>query len=427
MIKHGTDRRSFSWGLGVALMLISACGDHATPAGANTASHPAATPDLSSSGSLVDKGAGTTGGTTRTIPSNSERQRCASPETAAYGAFDLATGTLRWSTCSERAIYRTVAGATAEILITLESKDAGGFDTVARSTADGAELWRRSTVAGLGVPPGPIGASGVVPVETDAEGEPIVVGVNQSSGDVAWRLEPGLNVVALSDRIVVVAAGVGVPTGSAPPPPAGLRGIDRRTGAEVWRNDVWFLDESGVGVQRGGAAITGSFVAVPTGATVTGVNVSTGHVAWTAAQLDHPTGANGVFVGTDASTHKLRAIAADTGKELWSTTGAAVSYGDLLAVGDGVVVVQMLDSDRSAALDLHSGKTRWEVPTMFGDPQATFGTTAVVLSPSGLTAVSTKTGTTTWLSTNPLGFSVGSVTANQTTLFVSVNSRPSQD
>lgn len=213
-------------------------------------------------------------------------------------------------------------------------------------------------------------------------------------------------------------------------PPGGLRGIDRATGEERWvKDDVVFDDRSGVGVQRGAAAAAGTTIAVPTGSTLTAVDMTTGAVLWTAPQLDHPVAGGGVLVGSERSLSglvTLGAVDATTGLPLWSAVGRP-SDGDLLAVGDGVIVVSVGEmSEELVAYDLVTGDERWRVPhSSWEQPQLVAGTSTVMLWEDMLEVRSTSDGSRTWAATQPLRSPLMSSTgSNGFSKFVAVNSLP---
>ena len=380
----------------------------------------------------IEESSDTSAPGTAPLPAPPAGEPCPEGAYPAFGAFALDSGELQWTTCSEDEMYRTMIGATAEVVLGMEGSSTGTF-MVALDASDGIELWRRSAFAGGPgvVAPGPVGGQGITVVQTDTELPPFTVALDIASGEERRRLEPGVGMVGQTDEVVVVSAAFG--QFSAPPgTEGGLRGIDRATGAELWTNDVVFSDESGVGVARGAAAMVGDTIAVPTGTTLTGVDVTTGEVIWTSPQLDHPVGADGVFVGSEHSTTGggtgvLRAIDAATGETLWSADGQ-LSYGDLLAVGDGVVA-PISPASGIIAYELTTGTVRWTVvPDVFAQPQLIDGTSVIELWEGSLVARSTTDGSTTWALTEPMRTPLmNSVTNNGTNVFVGANSLPWSD
>jgi outer membrane protein assembly factor BamB len=166
-------------------------------------------------------------------------------------------------------------------------------------------------------------------------------------------------------------------------------------------------------------------IAVPTSDTLTAVDMATGAILWTAAQTDHPEAADGVFVGATAAagpSRSIRALDAATGDVLWEAPGQS-SYGDLLAVGDGIVAV--LDGTEIVAYELRTGDERWRRPAEGpAQPQLIAGTTLISLWEATLVAMSTSDGSTLWTATEPLGSPLmNNVSALESALYIAVNSR----
>ena len=150
---------------------------------------------------------------------------------------------------------------------------------------------------------------------------------------------------------------------------------------------------------------------------------------WTAPQLNHPVASDEVIVGTEpkeSGNGILRAVDATTGQMLWSAPGNE-SYGDLLAIGDGVVVAILGEAQLEfVAYDLVTGAQRWRVPRATSDePQLVSGNSLVTLWDSELGAYSTTDGSRIWGLTQPLRSPLmSSVGTNETSVFVAVNSLP---
>ncbi len=424
-----------------AVGLVGCANDGARGGAADTS--PSQPPDTTTSEPVDGAGAEAAGravpsssvGSTETAtvasnaPATDGADVCPADQYPTYGSFDLVSGDLHWSTCSPEEAYRFMIGASDDVILAIESGGAASAQTVALDAASGAELWRHSTVRGLGTPPGPVVGQGITVVETDAEGTPFVMGVDATTGSERWRLDPGVSVVGLSDAVVVLAPSptLGLPDPTAPP--RGLRGVDRSTGEEVWTNNVTFRDDSGVGVARGAGSEADGLIVVPTGSTVTAVDASTGDVRWTAPQLDHPALSDGVVLGMEGSSgpnSQILSVDATSGETLWSAPGRE-SYGGLLAVGDGVgVVIESMTAAQLIAYDLSSGAERWRVDrTAPGEPQLTVDQSVVVLWEAHLGALSSVDGSTIWSLTMPLNSPLmNSVAANSRSVFVAVNSLP---
>jgi len=403
---RATTTSTIRWMTAVAMTVIAtSCGDNQS----GSPTLPAETVIATSSSTPIEPGRSTTSDSS-----------CPVGEFPAVGALDLATGVIGWSTCSPEEAYRTILGATAEVVLVGQSSGPESSFTIALATADGTELWRRSTPR-ISVPRGPVAGQDTVVLITDDEGPLALVGVDLVTGDERWRVDGAVAVLGQSADIVVVSDWR---DGSLPL----VRGIERATGAEAWTSDVVFSDESGVGVARGAAAVWENTIAVPTGSTLTGLDMNTGEELWTASQIDHPDASDGVIVGAEPSASSmstLAAVDAATGATLWSAPGRS-SYGDLLAVGDGLIVGLDPSGPDVIAYELRSGGERWRTTrSTAGDPQLIDGTSLVMLWEGSLAVVSTTDGSTIWSTLEPLGSPLmNSVGTNGVMVFVAVNSIP---
>ena len=390
-----------------SMLPFAACGGATTSESAPGSTRPTAPGSVSSSVTLA--------ATTSPDP----EVTCADGEYPAVGAVDLANGEVSWVVCSSAEVWRSLVGATDKVVVVSEAGDYPEAQTVGFSAADGTELWRRPTTAGMGdIPRGPVAGAGVV-VRVDETGTGLV-GLDVLTGDEVWSKDVAAQPLGQGETVTVVAD-----TEPVDGQPSGIRGLDRATGAEVWSSDIWFGDSSGTGVARGPAAVWDDKIAVPTSDTLTAVDMATGATLWTAPQTDHPEAVDGVVVGsTPASgpTRSIRALDAANGDVLWEAPGQS-SYGDLLAVGDGIVAVS--DGSEIVAYELRTGAERWrraaEGPAQ---PQLIAGTTLISLWEATLSAISTSDGSTLWTATQPLGSPLmNNVSALETTLYIAVNSR----
>jgi outer membrane protein assembly factor BamB len=345
----------------------------------------------------------------------------------AAGALSITDGAVEWLVCSPDEAYRTVIGASDDVVLIQESGSTG-LRTIAFDAADGSERWRRST-ANTRIPPGPFDGQGIVVLATDDRGAFALVGVDAVTGQETWRVESSEAPLAHSATVAVVWD-VAVP-GTA----SRFRGIDRVTGDELWVSDTPLSDESGVMVARSPAAVLGEVVAVPTGATVTAIDMRTGATLWQAPQLDHPAAADGLIVGTRGNngppprSFAVPALDAASGQELWTARGRP-SYGDLLAVGNGVVVVLSPDDTGLIAYELASGDERWRAAQTqtYVQPRLISGTSLVGLWEGEVSVVSTTDGATIWSATQPFGSPLmNSVSSNGASVFVAINSLPWTD
>ena len=380
--------------------------------------------------------------------------------------------------------WREVRGATEDIVyidstMPDPSASVSGFgqlnSVVAVDPRSGEELWRVPVARQqLGWPLGPFAGSGVVVVAVDDDNGAAIVGLDAKSGDTIWRVaeadlsdaaapagapDPVVAPLANTDEVAVLAV------------PSGLVGLDRVSGTQLWSSEVFLLDESGVGVARGPAAVDGSTVMIPaaseviTGVAVDGgvivsgpdlppgdtvtipmgpstliaVDASTGATLWTGPRLDHPAAADGYVVGyvhsgmgSSGPNSEVVVVDSTTGEQLWSQPGRE-SYGDLWAIGDGAVYVNGFGDDSLpdvVAYELDSGDERWRHSTesVLSDPQQVVDD-GVVLLWSDLAMLSTPDGTTRW--TIPASVSpdtpMSSVGHNSASIFVSFNGLQSTD
>jgi outer membrane protein assembly factor BamB len=436
--------------------------------------------------SLQDPGESITEPTVPVVPSSAESTDeppagplCDDGLLPALAALDPTTGAFEWTYCSTDVAWREVRGATDDIVYVdstmpdpaAEPSASGQLTAViAVDARSGHELWRVPVARQqLGWPLGPFAGSGVVVVAVDDDNGAAIVGLDATSGDTIWRVaqadlsaaaasvgtpDPVVAPLANTDGVAVVAV------------PSGLVGLDRVTGTQLWSSDVSLLDESGVGVARGPAAVDGSTVMIPaaseviTGVAVDGgvivsgpdlppgdtvtipmgpstliaVDASTGATFWTGPRLDHPTAADGYVVGyvhsgmgsPSGPNFEVVVVDAATGEQLWSQPGRE-SYGDLWAIGDGAVYVNDIGDDSLpdvVAYELDSGDERWRRSTdpVLSDPQQVVDG-GVVLLWTDLAVLSTTDGTTRW--TTPASVSpetpMSSVGHNSASIFVTFN------
>jgi outer membrane protein assembly factor BamB len=350
---------------------------------------------------------------------------CPSAEYPAVGALRLTDGAVTWLVCSPVEANRTVVGASDQIVLINESGPKGqNRHTIALDATDGLERWRRPT-GNPRIPPGPFDGQGIVVLAiVDGDGSALV-GVDPLSGDERWRVTSSGTPLAHSITVAVVWESDSVNGLSR------FRGLDRVTGNELWVSDTSLSDQSGVMVARSPAAVLGDIMVVPTGTTVTAIDMRTGTTLWTAPQLDHPVAVDGVVVGTRSANGRnleIAALDAVSGEEMWTVPGR-LSYGNLLAVGDGMVAVLDPDSAEVVAYELASGEERWHAArTPFAEPQFISGTSLVLLWEGELAVVSTTDGATVWSETQPFHSPLmNSVSTNGATVFVAINSLPWSD
>jgi outer membrane protein assembly factor BamB len=387
----------------------------------------------------------------------------------ALAAIDGSTGGFQWTYCSAEPAWREVRGATDEVVFvdaTMPDPSASASEfrqveaVIAVDARSGVELWRVPVARQqFGWPLGPFAGGGVVVVEVDDGDGAAIVGLGADTGETLWRVaEADLGVVAASssagslavapvantEEVVVLAV------------PTGLVGLERTSGELMWSSDVFLLDQSGVGVSRGPAAVDGSTVIIPAatdmipaldaaGQTVmvpvepsalVAVDASTGATLWQGSRLDHPVAGDGyvvgyVHAGAMAGGRDAEVIVVDamTGEQLWSKPGQE-SYGDLWAIGDGAVYVNAIGDGTPrdvVAYELKSGVERWRRTTdtpLPGEPQQV-ADDGVVLLLDNLAVLSSADGTTRWTIAASVApeTPMSSVGHNAASIFVSFNGR----
>ena len=361
---------------------------------------------------------------------------CPSAEYPAAGALNITDGTVEWLVCSPDEASRTVIGASDDVVL-IEENGSAGLRTIAFDAADGSERWSHRT-ADTPIPPGPFDGKGIVVLATDDRGALALVGVDAVTGQEKWRVESSEAPLAHSATVAVVW-NVADPGAGQQLRGIGLRGIDRVTGDELWVSDTPLSDESGVCCKNSPAAVLGDVLAVPTGATVTAIDMRTGATLWKAPQLDHPTAADGLFVGTRETSGTpgtngpppappaITAIDAASGQERWTAPGRP-SYGGAFAVGDGVIVVESGGPDL-IAYKLSSGDERWRATrTVHIEPQLINGKSLVMLWEGELSVLSATDGATIWSATQPFGSPLmNNLGSNGASVFVAINSVPWTD
>jgi outer membrane protein assembly factor BamB len=342
---------------------------------------------------------------------------CSVAQYPAVGGLGIADGAVAWFACSPDEAYRTVIGASDDVVL-VEEVGPTGRRTIAFAAADGTERWRRAT-APTPTPPGPFAGQGIVVLATDA-----LVGVDAATGAERWRVASSDVPLAHGATVAVVGDAVG-PGGS-----ARFRGIDRATGHELWVSATPLSDRSGIFVARSPAAVLGEILVVPAGATVTALDLRTGAMLWQAPQLDHLAAADGVVVGVRGANGPPLSITVATldaasGQQRWTAPGLP-SYGGLLAVGDGAIVVRHADRPGLVAYELASGDERWRAAQPpAGELQLISGTSLVLLWEGEIAVVSTADGATVWSTMQPFGSPLmNSVGSNGASVFVAINSLP---
>ncbi len=371
--------------------------------------------------------------------------------TPAVAGLVLATGDVAWSTCSTAEAWRYLLGATEDTVVVASILRDQTTTVAAFDALDGRVLWTRPTVRGVwGWPEGPVAGRGTVVLQVADGSATAVIGVDARTGEERWRLSEAERMLPTS---TLPSVAVGPPQSGPPATPvapiantattvvlasiSGVRGVDRATGATRWSLGLWVQDQAGTGVARSPVAVVGEVVLLPVLGSdrrgLVAIDAADGRELWRADALDHPTGSDGVAVGYPSrqspDSAGVIAVSLRDGTPLWSRPGLP-SYGDLWAIGDGVVVVRT-SSPEVVAYDVTTGATRWTRatgPDFAGEPQIVAGTLVVFLWESTIGALSTSTGATVWASRSPFGSPMmNSVAANGSMLYVSVNSAPWAD
>lgn len=341
----------------------------------------------------------------------------------AIGALSLDQGEGEWFVCSPFETHRTVYGVSANVVL-IQQAASDDQAIYALDPVDGSELWRRETRR-MPVASGPADALDIVVLPVREGDEPALVGVDSKTGTERWRIQS--NEVPIVNGAIATIIGSPVKFGE----PSPVRALDRETGEELWSSDVVIADDSGASVGRSSATALDTIAVLPTGETISAIDLRTGDLLWQAPHLAHVVAADGVVVGIEGSDSPgamVTALDIASGERLWTARGGA-SYGGLVALGDGVVVVLGASNQEHVAYELATGDERWRVgPVVRVEPQVISGTTVVALWEGEITAVSTVDGSTIWSVTVPFGTSfMNSVGANDDVIVVAMNSLPWSD
>ena len=419
--------------LATALLVVASCGSAGSGAPAPTTvapSTPAAITATATSGSPTadsptsdsptsgspTAASGTPASTTTTWAGG--EVACGQGGTVALASFALATGDVGWRSCSSALVWRRILGASADVVALVETGPADGAspspaDLVGVATVDGHEVWRVALAAPQGPwPTGDATAGGIGAVLVAGTDHAELAGLELTTGAARWRAEPRSDPVAHGPDVVIL----GSTTGS-------LQAIDRRTAVERW------VSPSAGGVDS--AVVEGDVVVAAGSGGTLAVDLATGVERWRGEALQHLVAGAGVVVGQPPQDGPrdmgIRALDIATGATRWSAPGKP-SYGGVWAA-DGasvVVLVPPFNIGGITSYALADGALRWHQPNPVGEPQLVVSDGGAVLVWEGALAVlDGGDGSTRWQRTDPLGTPMmSSVGANDTTLFVAVNSRP---
>ncbi|HEY7627966.1 MAG TPA: PQQ-binding-like beta-propeller repeat protein [Ilumatobacteraceae bacterium] len=365
--------------------------------------------------------------------------RCAADQEPALGAYDVASGSLLWMYCSADQTWRSLFDATADIAYvestTADSTNIGNpLELIAVDAHTGTELWRVAhTWSQLQWPLGSFTGAGIIVLPVKAESGDTLVGLDAGTGEVRWQIAAddnptGAVPVANTDHIVVVAGSFG----------AGVRGLDRTTGAQMWVTDLQVVDESGVMTFRGATAVDGDLVVVPTGATMVALDANTGDTRWEGPRLDHPVAAHGYVIGgvpgrgSPRPDSQSRVLNATTGDEVITLDGYQ-SYGELWAISPDVVFLSDIGDGSSpannVAYELPTGTERWRQPPTFGEPQQVVDGNVIVRWRTSVAMLSGTDGSTLWTLASPAESTggIGNVDVAGAIVFVTFDALPPGD
>ena len=232
-------------------------------------------------------------------------------------AYDPATGTERWHGDASVGIASNIELADGSLFVGTDT----GLDAIDAGT--GTVRWTYTPPEGGGVH-SPAIADGLVYASTDQAG---YIAVDEATGKLAWKHDTGTDNVGTA----VVADGVTF-VGAADDPPGHLTALDARTGAVLWSDDEQLHSPA----VADGVAIGGGPIGL-----VVAHDVQTGKELWRTPIADktRPVAiADGVAYVAADTQHKVYALDAATGKELWWFDVDA-GLDCCIAVADGAVFV----------------------------------------------------------------------------------------
>lgn len=361
-------------------------------------------------------------------------------------AIDATSGAELWQVPVARPQLGWAPGpfAGGEVVV-VEVDDGDDAAIVGLDARTGDQLWR---VAKSDLGGSTDSMSMVAPLANTEEGVVItapsgLIGLDRTSGEQVWSSDVFLldesGVMASRGPAAVDGSTVMIPAASEITDAPMLPGGESATGCCVAPDGTSFCFGPDEDSLDSAAASAGDdppceLVTAPLGpSTLVAVDGSTGATLWQGPRLDHPTAADGYVVGYDhswmgsSSTPKWEVIVVDgaAGELLWSGPGSE-SYGDLWAIGDGIVAVTVNDRTEIVGYELDTGGERWRIDAAgLGQPQLISDTTLVLLWEGALSAVSTSDGSILWTADEPVGSPLmNNVGVRGSLLFVTLNSRP---
>ncbi len=349
---------------------------------------------------------------------------CGAGELPVLAALDAASGDLQWTTCSSEEAYRNIVGVNDTVVL-VGSPHEDKRDLVAYDATTGRELWRRVLPPvlsfELGWGKGQLAGGGIVVVE-DAQSAGDIVGLEPTSGAELWR-SAGAAPIAHTESVVVTMTS-----------DYRLAGHDRASGVRLWMTSgIGGGDMSGDLSGWWAGAVDGDRLFLPAGSATVALDAASGAELWRGPALDDPWARDGQVVGgvpqgdaPDLDGPEITAIDASNGAQAWTAPGRE-SYGDLLAVGDGAVIVADVNNGELVAYELDTGQVRWQQPfqTSVGEAQLVADGAVFTLWEDVLAALSTADGSVRWAWRSPVGSPwMNHLGANARTLCVAINSLP---
>jgi outer membrane protein assembly factor BamB len=233
--------------------------------------------------------------------------------------LSLATGNVLWTASKANAVTPISANG---VVVT------GGVEGL--SPATGTTIWHDS-IGGADVAPSADGMTGFVATENNS-----LDAFDVTTGKTIWQTGH------FRQGSPTVGGGMVFSTSG-----SGLAAIAEATGMQAW---IQAKATAGTPVYADGTVYLAQ-------TDLTAYQATTGKVLWTLPSGTTPAVANGV-VYTIGTGHRLLALAANSGRLLWSSA-IGTGLGGLLAVADGVVYVPGANHTLYA-VDTTTGKVLWQ-------------------------------------------------------------------
>ncbi len=232
-------------------------------------------------------------------PAAAEGRVYVSDGDGAFYALDQTTGQQRWKSSS----YKTPSGAAVDGGVVYFGTADGLI--VALDAGNGTERWRGTVSPTGGAVNAPAVANGLVYAGTTGGG---FVAVDASTGAFAWRVDTGSD----GTGTAIVADGVAYIGSSADIAPGGhLRAVDAQSGRVLWQVDGMNYSPT----------VAGGVVYTATSSGVVGARDATGGAERWRFQVQGvaraPAVAGGVVYVAADTEHRVYALEASSGRELW--------------------------------------------------------------------------------------------------------------